>query len=86
MCRHADLDGAGPLVHHLVDTHLEHLVGTQRAAAQDHTVVKVVRRTARVKRGKKRRQWRQLEEQEKWAQNRTLESPPKKNNSCSIEL
>ena len=46
---HADLDGARPLVHHLVDAHLEHLVGVQRAAAQDHAVIEVVRSTARGK-------------------------------------
>lgn len=42
----ADLDGARPLVHHLVDADLEHLVGAQRPVAQDHAVVEVVRRAA----------------------------------------
>ena len=40
---HADLNGARPLVHHLVDADLEHLVGAQRPAAQHHAVVEVVR-------------------------------------------
>ena len=43
--RHADLDGARPLVHHLVDADLEHLVGAERPAAQHHAVVEVVGRT-----------------------------------------
>ena len=42
---HANLDGARPLVHHLVDAHLEHLVGAEGPAAQDHAMVEVVRRT-----------------------------------------
>ncbi len=38
----ADFDGTRPLVHHLVDANLEHLIGAQRPAAQDHAVVKVI--------------------------------------------
>lgn len=41
----ADFDGARPLVHHLVDANLEHLIGAQRPAAQDHAVVEVISRT-----------------------------------------
>lgn len=40
----ADFDGARPLVHHLVDANLEHLIGAQRPAAQDHAVVEVISR------------------------------------------
>ena len=43
-----DLDGARPLVHHLVDADLEHLVGAQGPAAQDHAVVEVISRTVEV--------------------------------------
>ena len=50
MRRHADLDGARPLIHHLVDAHLEHFIGAQRTTAQDHTMVEVVRRTVQGKR------------------------------------
>lgn len=43
----ADFDGTRPLVHHLVDANLEHLVGAQRPAAQDHAVVEVIGRTVK---------------------------------------
>jgi len=33
---------ARPLVDHLVDTNLEHLVGAERPAAQDNTMVEVI--------------------------------------------
>lgn len=45
MRRDSDFDGARPLVHHLVDANLEHLVGAERPAAQDHAVVEVISRT-----------------------------------------
>lgn len=41
----ANFNGARPLVHHLVDADLEHLVGAQRPVAQDHPVVEVICRT-----------------------------------------
>lgn len=37
-----NLDGASPLVHHLVDAHLEHLSVPQGSAAQHHAVIEVV--------------------------------------------
>lgn len=43
----ADFDGTRPLVHHLVDANLEHLVGAQRAAAKDHAVVEVIGRAVK---------------------------------------
>lgn len=49
MGRDTDFNGAGPLVHHLVDADLEHLVGAERPAAQDHAVVEVISRTAEKK-------------------------------------
>lgn len=42
MRRDTDFDGTRPLVHHLVDTDLEHLIGAQRPAAQDHTMIEVI--------------------------------------------
>lgn len=42
-----DFNGARPLIHHLVDTDLEHLVRAQRPAAQDHAVIEVIGRTAK---------------------------------------
>lgn len=47
MCRDTDLDGTCPLVHHLVDTDLEHFIGAQGSAAQDHAVVEVVSRAVK---------------------------------------
>ena len=38
----ANLDGARPLVHHLVQAHLKHLAVTQRSGGHHHAVVEVV--------------------------------------------
>ena len=38
----ANLNGASPLVHHLVDAHLKHLSIPQGSAAQHHTMIEVV--------------------------------------------
>lgn len=38
----ANLNGASPLVHHLVDAHLEHLSIPQGSAAQHHAMIEVV--------------------------------------------
>lgn len=46
MCRDADLYRPRPLVHHLVDAHLEHFVGVQRAIAEHDSVIEVVCRAA----------------------------------------
>lgn len=40
-------NGARPLVHHFVDANLEHLIGAERPAAQDHAVVEVVGRAVK---------------------------------------
>lgn len=37
-----NLNGAGPLVHHLVDAHLEHLSVPQGPAAQHHAMIEVI--------------------------------------------
>lgn len=42
----ANLDGASPLVHHLVNAHLKDLAVAQGAVAQDHAVVEIIRGTA----------------------------------------
>lgn len=47
----ADLDGASPLVHHLVDANLEHLPVPQGPAAQHHAVVEVVGGTEGIAKG-----------------------------------
>lgn len=38
----AYFNGTRPLVHHFVYANLEHLIGAQRPAAQDHAVIEVV--------------------------------------------
>ena len=43
MCCDPYLYGAGPLGHHLVQPHLEHLIRVQRSAGQHDAEVKVVR-------------------------------------------
>ncbi len=43
---HSDLDRPRPLVHHLVEANLEHLVGPQVTARQHDSVVKIIQSTA----------------------------------------
>lgn len=46
-----DLDGASPLVYHLVDAHLEHLSVPQGSAAQHYAVIEVIGGTEGTARG-----------------------------------
>lgn len=43
----ANFYGSRPLVHHLVDANLEHLIGAERPVAQHHAVIKVIGRTGK---------------------------------------
>ena len=74
---HADLNGARPLVHHLVDADLEHLVGAQRPAAQHHAVVEVVRGAGG---GGEREREREGEQQQREGLP-LIPAPPKTDNS-----
>lgn len=42
-----NLNGSGPLVHHLVNADLENLTVAQWPVAQDHAVVEIIRGTAK---------------------------------------